>query len=149
MMDASVVADASVWVSWLITHDANHDATRLWMNRYISAGGLLVAPALVLIEVASAISRQTRQVAQAKRVAKDLSSLRTIRIVSLDTVLVWAAVKVAADLKLRAGDATYVAVAQQLKVPLVSWDKEQLQQGRNLIITYTPTTYTFEQPDHP
>jgi predicted nucleic acid-binding protein len=145
-MDASVVVDASVWVSWLITQDANHDTSRLWMDRYITAGGLLVAPALALIEVAAAISRQTGQIAQAKQVARDLSSVRAMRFVPLDSVLVWAAVDVAADLKLRAGDTTYVAVAGQLNIPLVSWDKEQLQRAGSLTRTYTPSTYPFELP---
>jgi predicted nucleic acid-binding protein len=56
-MDAHVVVDASVWVSWLQPFDANHDASRFWVERYIAEGGLLVAPALVLVEVAAAISR--------------------------------------------------------------------------------------------
>ena len=63
----------------------------------------------------------------------------------LDDTLVWAAVEVAADLKLRTGDATYVAVAHQLNIPLVSWDKEQLQRAGSLVSTYTPDNYTFQQ----
>ncbi len=148
-MDASVVVDASVWVSWLITQDANHNISRLWMERYIKTGGLLVAPALALIEISAAISRQTGQIAQAKEVAKDLSSVRTMRFVPLDSVLIRVAVDVAADLKLRAGDTTYVAVAYQLKIPLVSWDKEQLQRAGRLTRTYTPSTYPFELSEQP
>ena len=67
----------------------------------------------------------------------------------LDSVLVRSAVDIASDLQLRAGDATYVAVAYKLKIPLVSWDKEQLQRGGNLIATYTPGTYPFELPGQP
>lgn len=143
-MDASVVVDASVWVSWLITQDANHVTSRLWMERYITIGGLLVAPALVLIEVAAAISRQTGQIGRAKEVAKNLSSVRAMRFVPLDSMLVWAAVDVAADLKLRAGDTTYVAVARQLNIPLVSWDKEQLWRAGSLTRTYMPSDYPFK-----
>jgi predicted nucleic acid-binding protein len=143
-MDASVVVDASVWVSWLITQDANHVASRLWMERYITIGGLLVAPALVLIEVAAAISKQTGQIGRAKEVAKNLSSVRAMRFVPLDSMLVWAAIDVAADLKLRAGDTTYVAVARQLNIPLVSWDKEQLWRAGSLTRTYMPSDYPFK-----
>ena len=36
---------------------------------------------------------------------------------------------VAADLRLRGADATYVAAAQELNLPLVSWDREQIERG--------------------
>jgi predicted nucleic acid-binding protein len=57
-MDAAVVVDASVWVSRFISWDINHNASQLWIQRYASSGGLLIAPALLLIEVAAAISRR-------------------------------------------------------------------------------------------
>ena len=142
-MDAEVVIDASVWVSRLVQQDTNHNASRLWVNRYIAAGGLLVAPALLAIEVAASISRQTGELTLAKAEAKNLYSIPSIRLMSLDSGLVWAAVDVAADPQLRTGDATYVAVAHQLNIPLVSWDKEQLQRARSLTVTYTPDSYVF------
>ena len=46
-MDTTVVVDASVWVSWLIAYDVNHNASLLWIERYIAAGGFLVAPSHV------------------------------------------------------------------------------------------------------
>src|SRR2546430_9525527 len=121
-MDGSVVIDASTLVSWIVSDDANHDASHLWMKRYRAIGGLLVAPAFAMIEVAAAIARQSRQPALAKAVIKDLYSVRTLRIVPLDSMLVRSAVDIASDLQLRAGDATYVAVAYNLTIPLVSWD---------------------------
>jgi predicted nucleic acid-binding protein len=148
-MDGSVVIDASVLVSWIVSNDANHDDSHFWMKRYRAIGGLLIAPAFAMIEVAAAIARQSRQPALAKAATKDLYLVRTLRIVPLDTILVRSAVDVASDLQLRAGDATYVAVAYNLKIPLVSWDKEQLQRGGNLITTYTPSTYPFELPKQP
>ena len=144
-MDTAVVVDASVWVSWLITYDVNHDASLLWIERYITEGGFLVAPSLMLVEVAATISRQMGEITLAKETVKNLHTASEIRIVPLDDTLVWAAVEVAADLKLRTGDATYVAVAHQLNIPLVSWDKEQLQRSESLIPTYTPDDYTFQE----
>ena len=61
----------------------------------------------------------------------------------MDSALVQAAVDAATDLQLRAGDAIYVALAHQMNIPLVSWDKEQLQRARSLIATYTPENYVF------
>jgi predicted nucleic acid-binding protein len=126
-MDNAVVVDASVWVSWLIMDDVNHDASLLWIQRYTATSGFLVAPTLMLVEVAAAMSRQMGETALAKETARNLHATHKIRLVPVDISLVWAAVEVAADLKLRTGDATYVAIAHQLKIPLISWDKVTTQ----------------------
>jgi predicted nucleic acid-binding protein len=64
-----------------------------------------------------------------------------MRIIPLDNTLIHLSVNVAANLQLRAADAIYVAVAQRLDIPLVSWDKEQLRKASSLLTTYTPETY--------
>jgi len=148
-MDGSVVIDASVLVSWIVSSDANHNDSHFWMKRYRAIGGLLVVPAFAMIEVAAALARQSKNPVLTKATIKDLYSVSILRIVPLDSVLVRSAVDIASDLQLRAGDATYVAVAYKLKIPLVSWDKEQLQRGGILIATYTPSAYPFELPGQP
>jgi hypothetical protein len=30
-----------------------------------------------------------------------------------------------------------------MNIPLVSWDKEQLQRARSFIVTFTPDSYVF------
>ncbi|MBV9709296.1 MAG: PIN domain-containing protein, partial [Ktedonobacteraceae bacterium] len=70
-----------------------------------------------------------------------LNALSTMRIVPLDNDLILLSMNIAADLQLRAADATYVAVAQQLNIPLVSWDKEQLRKASSILAAYTPDTY--------
>lgn len=142
-MDAAVVLDASVWVSRFIPREIHHTTSRLWMERYIAEGGTLVTPALLQIEVAASVARQTGTPALGKAAVAFLNAMRAMRFVPLDTVLVAAAVEVASDLQLRAGDASYVAVASQLNIPLVSWDKEQVARASNLVTTYTPGNYTF------
>jgi len=142
-MDAAVVVDASVWVSGFISKDINHNASRLWIERYIAEGGLLIAPAFLLIEVAATVSRQAGQPTLGREAIRTLYYVRSMRFMSLDSAFIWTAVEVAADLQLRAGDATYLAVARQLNIPLVSWDREQLQKAGNLATTYTPHTYAF------
>lgn len=142
-MDVAVVVDASVWVSRFVSWDVNQSTSHVWIERYATAGGLLIAPAFFLVEVAAAISRRTGDPALARGVIKDIYYFSAMRILSLDSALVWSAVEMAVDLHLRAGDTTYVALARRLNIPLVSWDKEQLQRPGNLITTYTPSSYTF------
>ena len=143
-MDTSVVVDASVWVSWLIASDIHHDESIDWIIKYLAEGGLLVAPAIMLIEVAAAISRQTGEILQAQDMVKNLDEASEILIVPLDKALIWNAVQVATHSKLRAGDAAYVALAYQLNIPLISWDKEQLTKAHSLIATYTPDAFPFD-----
>ncbi len=143
-MDESVVVDASVWVSAFMSNDVNHLASRLWIERYISEGGLIVAPTFLMIEVAAAVSRQARQSAAGRGAVKSLYYVPAIRWRSPDSASFWAEVEMAADLQLRAGDASYVTLARQLNIPLVSWDREQLQKAGSLVATYTPSNYPFQ-----
>jgi predicted nucleic acid-binding protein len=144
-MDNFVVVDASVWVSWLIASDVNHGASLKWIEQYIAEGGFLVAPELMLVEVAAALSRQTRDAKLAKETVKTLDAANETHIVTIDKALIRTAIDTASDLQLRAGDAMYVAVALQLDIPLVSWDKEQLRKSQGLIVTYAPDEYVFPE----
>jgi predicted nucleic acid-binding protein len=122
-MDTEVVIDASVWVSRLRPQDVNYDASRLWIERYTATGGTLIAPLFLMIEVAAAISRRTEEATLARVALEELKSTNIIHFLPMDSDLVQAAVNIALDLQLRAGDATYLAAARQLNIPLVSWDK--------------------------
>lgn len=144
-MEPKVVVDASVWVSRLMPQDVNHDASSFWMERFTAEGGFLVAPVFLLIEIAASISRVTGDTALAKQIVEDIKSDSMMQAMPLDTTLVQAAVTIAADLQLRAGDATYVVAAHQLNIPLISWDKEQLQRAGSLVSTYTPDNYAFQE----
>ncbi len=142
-MSTEVVVDASVWVSWLITEDTNHNASRHWMTQYLIAGGLLITPTFLLIEVAATISRRTGQTALVQQTINKLNAINAMRLVPMDFTLVQIGIVVATNTRLRAGDATYTAAAYQLGVPLLSWDKEQLQRASNIVKTYSPATYPF------
>lgn len=61
----------------------------------------------------------------------------------MQRTLIEQAGKVAADLGLRAADTIYVALAENLAIPLISWDNEQLQKSASLVETYTPANYPF------
>jgi predicted nucleic acid-binding protein len=143
MSNTKVVVDASVWVSRLIPQDVHHSASSGWIERYITTGNLLVAPALLLVEVAASVSRQRGQSALARSIVGDLSATDELQLVPLDAALLQATVNTAIDLQLRSGDAFYVAVAHQLGVPLVSWDREQLARASTIITVFSPDTYPF------
>ncbi len=136
-----IVLDASVWVSRLVPQDVHHLASRLWLEQYIVSGGRLCVPALFLAEVTGAISRQTGQAELAHRAIEHLFRLRAVRVVPLDRQLGRISAGLAADLRLRGADATYVAIAQQLGISLVTWDDGQLSRAGQAIRVYTPDMY--------
>lgn len=142
-MHPKVVVDASVLVSQASNREVYHKESNDWVTRYLSNDGLIVEPALVLVEVAAALSRRTGQTLFAEEAARALRHSPTISVARLNDALIDEAVRLAANLRLRAGDAIYVALAHQLGLPLVSWDKEQLQRASSLIETYTPISYPF------
>lgn len=143
MTPVKVVIDASVWVSQLRPQDVHHDSSRSWVEQYAVAGGILVASDFLSLEIAAAISRGTGDILLAKEAVKKLQDFTALNLLPLDSAFLESAIDVATDLQLRAGDAIYVALAHQLNIPLVSWDKEQLQKASTLVTTYTPENYIF------
>lgn len=132
------VVDASVWVSRLVAGDVNHAASRQWLEAYEAQGGRLVAPVILLAEVAGAISRRTNNPRLGHEAAQALQRIRALRLVAVDRRLGETAARLGADLGLRGADAVYVGLAQHLKMPLVTLDKEQQERAGRLVVTQVP-----------
>jgi predicted nucleic acid-binding protein len=135
-----MVVDASVVVSRLVLHDANHEASRQWLTRHIAAGGLVIAPALLLPEVAGAVARRTGQPRLARRAVDAVLRLPELRLVPVDDVLARTAARLAGKLRVRGADAIYIAVAAGLRLPLVTWDSEQRDRAGRLVEVLIPAT---------
>jgi predicted nucleic acid-binding protein len=133
-----MVIDASVWVSRLVPQDAHHAISRRWLERYISSGGLLVAPVLLLAEIAGAIARRTGEPDLARRALEGVLRVPNLRLVSTDPQLGKEAARLAADLRLRGADAMYMAVAHHLNIPLVTWDRQQRERAAGMISVRMP-----------
>ena len=142
-MDPQVVVDASVWAGFFIPQDVHHASSLRWVNQYIRSGGRLVVPMHLLSEVAGAISRRTGLPALAYQAVTDLMNLAAMDMVAIDRTLAVAAAQVAMNFRLRGADAIYVALAQSLNIPLITWDAEQQQRTVGHITTYTPSSYVF------
>lgn len=120
-----VVVDASAWVARLVPQDAFHLGVKSWMERQRSAGSILLSPGLLLAEVAGAVSRRTGEAQLARRAVDSLLGLSDMRLVEMDRLLVEGAARLAAELGLRGADSFYVALAERLKIPLVTLDSDQ------------------------
>lgn len=133
------MADASVWVSALVASEVHHTASRDWLGQRDAAEQVVVAPALLVPEVAAAIARRSGRSALARRAIAALLRLPNLRLVVLDAELAEQAGRIAADCKLRGADAIYVAVAKRLAVPLVTWDREQLERACDVVEVVRPS----------
>lgn len=135
-----MVIDASAWVSRLVPQDEHHQVTRQWLETYLTAYGRLAVPIVLLAEVAGAVSRRTRRANLVRQAVEGLLRLRGVRVVAVDRRLGQASAQLAAALHLRGADAISVALAQQLNLPLVTWNQEQQARARQVITVYTPAT---------
>ena len=133
------VVDASVWVSRFILDDVHHQPSRRWLDRQVAHEEAIVASALALAEVAGAISRRTGRSDLGTRAIASLQRLPSASLIPVDVELAQLGADLAAGLRLRGADALYVALARRLGVPLVTWDREQRERGREAIVAWTPT----------
>jgi predicted nucleic acid-binding protein len=132
------VPDASVWVSHLVPQEANHAASRRWFREVVSSGTAIAAPAILLAEVAGAMVRRTGDAELGHKAARHILSTPNLRLVSIDEELAMLTAHLAAAQRLRGADATYVAVAQRLNIPLVTWDQEQRDRASAVVSARTP-----------
>jgi predicted nucleic acid-binding protein len=88
--------------------------------------------------IAGAIARRTGKPELAHRALEGILRVPNLRLVSTDPRLGREAARLAADLCLRGADAMYVAVAHQLDVPLITWDREQRERAGQVVSVCTP-----------
>jgi len=112
-------------VSRLVPQDIFHPSVKTWLNEQRANGVELVSPAFLLPEVGGAVSRRTVAPHLGQEAVEILQNLPGLRLVEMDAALIREAAHLAADLGLRGADATYVAVAARLNLPLVTLDGDQ------------------------
>lgn len=95
------------------------------MEQQRAEGTVFLSPALLLPEVAGAISRRTGEPRLAKNAIDSLMRLPGLRLVEMDQPIVQEAARLASDLGLRGADSIYVAVCARLNLPLATLDEDQ------------------------
>lgn len=132
-----IVVDASIWVSRLVQKDVFHQIVKAWMEKQRSQGVIFLSPALLLPEVAGAISRRTGEPQLARNATDNLARLPGLRLIEMDQSLVQEAARLAADLGVRGADSMYVAVAARLNLPLLTLDEDQKTRADSMIRVHT------------
>jgi predicted nucleic acid-binding protein len=132
------VVDASVWIALFKSDEPDHKASRAWLAGAQRRNEVLVAPAIVLAEVAAALSRGLGNLMLAHRAMDLLVSVHSVRPFPVTEALALRAGQIAAEHRIRGCDAVYVALAHQLAMPLVTLDRQQRERGAAVVETQTP-----------
>lgn len=132
-----MVVDASVWVSYFYPTDINYAVSHRWIQQEVANGNPLISPSLLLSEVGGPIARRVGP-AEARAALNELYGMPSLILIELDEALALTAANLAIDLQLRGADAIYVAVAEQLSLPLVTWDQEIINRSTSVIQAQTP-----------
>lgn len=101
-------------------------------------GDPVIAPTLLVAEIASAVARATDDRGSALEYANATAALAHLTLVSLTPVMARRAAELAATYRLRGADAVYLATAQRYATTLVSRDQEQLMRGSRIVLCQTP-----------
>jgi predicted nucleic acid-binding protein len=123
------IVDASVWVAYFHEADPAHARSFTWVENAIAAGETLVAPSLLLAEVAGALRRISGRPETAAEIVEHLLTVERLDLVELDRPRALRAAEVAATTALRGAAAVYLALAVERGDVLISVDRRQRERG--------------------
>lgn len=132
------VIDASVYVTLVNAHESGHASGWAWFERTVMAGEEIVAPVILLAEVAAALSRGTGDPRLVQRVLQQLARSGLIELIPVSVPLAAQAAAIATNHGIRGCDAIYVALAEQLGDTLITLDEQQLARGGAVVSTREP-----------
>jgi predicted nucleic acid-binding protein len=110
----------------------------LWLESVVVSNDRLVAPTLLVTEVAGAIRRLTGTQTFASRVVEKLVELSGVAFIGLDQERARRAASLAAETGLRGADAVYLALAQEMQETLVTVDRQQADRSAGIVDVRIP-----------
>ena len=138
-MAGPYTVDASVFLNAFNPTEVGHAESLRFLAQLQAEAIPMVAPTLLLPEVAAAVSRGRANAGLARAFASALSRLPHLMLVPLDGVLAQQAADVAAGHRLRGRDAVYAAVALRFGSSLVTLDREQRARAAAVLTTRRPS----------
>lgn len=132
------VIDASVYIALVNAYEREHSSSWAWFEQARTADEVMVAPVILLAEVAAALSRGAGDPALAHRVVQQLVRSEVIELIPVTMTLAEQAAAIAAEHRIRGCDAVYVALADQRSDTLVTLDPQQLERGASLLTVRAP-----------
>jgi predicted nucleic acid-binding protein len=132
------VIDASLYIALINAQEPGHARSWAWFEAARAAHEPLVAPAILLAEIAAALSRGLDDPQLAHRVVEQLERGRLIELIPVMLPLAERAAAIAAGYRIRGCDAVYVALAEGRNDRLVTLDQQQLQRASGIVTVGEP-----------
>ena len=132
------VIDASVYIALVNAHESDHGSSWAWFEQAKTAQEPVIAPVVLLAEVAAALSRGIGDTALAHRVVGQLLHSSVVELIPVTAALGKRAAAIAADHRIRGCDAVYAALAEQSNDHLVTLDEQQLERGAAVVTVRRP-----------
>jgi predicted nucleic acid-binding protein len=133
------VVDASVCVAIFKADEPGHLDAMAWLATASLDEEPIVAPVILLAEVGAALARAVVDDPSPMEVVRHLRSRRLLELFPVAEKLAARAAVIATSCRLRGSDAIYVALAEQLAIPLITLDQQQLERGAKVVTTRPPT----------
>jgi predicted nucleic acid-binding protein len=130
--------DASVHLNALNPTEAGSTESQAMLEVIFSQSVAVFSPHLLLVEVASSISRVYNDPARGLAFSQAIRLLPGQTWVALDDSLVEEACSLGALYRLRDADAVYAAIAHRYQTVLVTLDREQLERLSPLLCVQSP-----------
>ncbi len=137
-MAGPLTIDASVFLNAFNPAEPHHGESSGLMEWVRKDAIPMVAPTLVLPEVAAAIARTVGTTASSRLFAERLRDLPGLILVALDETLAMLAAQIASEHRLRGSDAVYGAVALRFGSPLITLDREQYSRLKAVVHSRYP-----------
>lgn len=132
-----LVLDASVVVAGVRPGEPGHEAARPRVVRALTGTDTVVMPAIMPVEVASALVRRGVDVGLIRQLVADLQA-SPHELVPISARRAAAITQVALACRLRAADAAYVWLAESRSLPLYTLDDEMLTRGASRCSVLAP-----------
>mgnify|MGYP001085247211 CR=1 FL=1 len=132
------IIDASVDVALVNAREKDHACSWTWLERTRGDREAIVAPVILMAEVAAALSRGAGDPALAHRVVQQVERGGVVQLVAVTLPLALKAAAIAADHQIRGCDAVYVTLADHLDDCLVTLDRQQLKRCAAIVEAREP-----------
>jgi predicted nucleic acid-binding protein len=133
-----IVIDASVWLSAILPTDVHYQYTVPWKNQIEVSSESIAIPAHFPAEVAGVLSRTGATSSFIADTLDDIGSERLFTIYPISVAFGRLCAEMASLAAVRGSDAIYLALAQFLDVPMLTWDRQQRERGAVFCRTMTP-----------
>lgn len=139
-MVGTFTVDASVFLNAFNPYEAGHEDSHRLLALMQEQAVPIIAPTLLLPEVAAAVARGQGDADLARRFVARLKQLPHLVLAPLDEALAQQAADMAAHHRLRGSDAVYAAVALRFGSQLVSLDREQRERVASVVSARGPAS---------